>query len=110
MRFKVAKVIEAAKAIEATKAASATEFAKVVESAKVAEVANATESVEESIHLNKEAEREFVEVSAHRNPCKSSNVETTTNYDYVNVNTSSILFRNTTIPNQPFGTITKPTN
>lgn len=49
-----------------------------------------------SSHLNKEANRESVEVYAHQNPCKSSNVETSTIFDYVSVDPSYILFPITT--------------
>lgn len=104
------KVVEVRKAAEATEVAEAIEVAKVVEvvetakvvEAKVVEAAKFVEATEISSHLIKEYEREYVEASNHHNPCKTSNTETSTMSDSVNVNTSSIIF--------PVTYITDPTN
>ena len=100
----------AVKAVEAAEIVKAVEVVKAVEAAEIVKAIKVVEAAEELGHVNKEAERESIEVSTYQNPYKSSNVDTYTNYDSINVNSSSILFPNTTIPNQPFGTNTKPTN
>lgn len=89
-------VAEASKAIEAT---SAAESAKAIEAAKAA---GAARIVEELRHLTKKAEREYAKVFAQHNPCKSSNVVTSTIYNYIIINTSSIPL--------PIRSITNPTN
>lgn len=65
---------------------------------------------EESGQLNKEAEKESVEVPTNQNLSKSSNVGISIIYGSLNVNSSSILFPNTLVQNQTFGTMIKPTN
>lgn len=84
------EVDEVVNVVKASEAAKVVEVAEVVEDARV---------IEESRHLNNEAKKEFVEVFTLQNSCKSSNAETYTIYDFLNVNTSSIPFPITTITN-----------
>lgn len=106
------EVAEVAKASEATKGPKDAEVARDVKDVKAYEASKASEVArvaEESRHLYKEAERESIGASTHQNPCKSSNAYSSTIFDFVDVNTSSILFPITYITN-PSNTLESTSN
>lgn len=78
------------------KSVSTAEASRVFEDAEATKVAKI---IDESSHLTKEVEKRIVEASAHQNHCKPSNVETSIIFDFIIVDTSSIIVPNTTIVN-----------